>query len=271
LTNGFTDWQLATSVSLPLAQSIANARFYLSAGATLTAPTLTTLDHCGFNLSEGARFTSVATTLNVGQIRPGPGESNALFLSANGAGTLLDLSSVQTIDASVDGGIPGAATLDIHAYNSATIKLPNLHTIIGPSNSTRIISVFLDPHRHAHLPALQSASGRVAFHINQGGANSLPVLQSALGAQFYLDQNTTLITPLLTAIDDSTFSVDSHSTLTTVATVYRASQPALQCLPFRRIVPIHAQSVIPHHPRRLLRRWLPQPDHPRHQHLRGHR
>ena len=219
------------TISMPAATSFQSGILTIS-GGTVELPALTNIDLSLFNLSDGASFMLPATVTGYDSSGGmGTNEQRTVF-SADGAGTVLDLSPLEsmlsnfsglggllqlvsatnggTIDLSglqtVDGGGSGAnggGPLEYRADAGSSINLTSLSSVTGTG-----AGVFLNfALSNFTLPQLAVASN-VTLEIPDGGTLNLPLLPSLSDSAVVIDDGETLNTPLLTEFTNSTLIMD---------------------------------------------------------------
>src|SRR5690606_30244322 len=114
----------------PQLVSFTSSRLDLGRNQTLNAPLFENIDNSRFFLSGGAQFSVAATSYSA----TGVGINQTLF-SASGAGTLLDLSSLQSINDAWNDNHSGARFHAIEASIGGTVDLSNVQQITGPARS----------------------------------------------------------------------------------------------------------------------------------------
>ncbi len=125
-----------------------------------------------FSVTSGARVNG-ATLRGDYSVR---GLSGATFLRAAGAGSVLDLSGLQSINSAFNAGNVGA-TNSVTASDLALIKLGGVNTVVAPANSAYILAFNSGTGARIELGGLQTVNtasgGQVAFNVSSGGGISL--------------------------------------------------------------------------------------------------
>ncbi len=163
-------------------------------GGNLTATTNT-----GTTTTLGNRARFVATAGSVIQLDATSYSSVGLndsftLMSADGAGSLLDLSSMSSIDTGFN-GLGGTKTHTIQAINDGAIDLSSVTQINGPTDIER-----LDIHANSggtiDLSGLQAVTatgdGHVRFIVDGTSSVTLPSLQTVSYANFFVTSGGTL-------------------------------------------------------------------------------
>ncbi len=163
-------------------------RFILSNGASLSLPVLETLSNTQFDVSSGAQVTAAGPQQTAYTARL-PFFTD--IMQANGAGSLLDLSSIVSIDVSFDDDNRATRRNGIAASNGGVIDLSGLQTVTPPVLSEDFLDFkILDSASQIILPLLAtingSNSGRTMFILSNGASLSLPALQTAEDVYFDL-------------------------------------------------------------------------------------
>lgn len=169
------------------------------AGAAFTANgTGNDLDEGVFRVSGGGLFQTTATEYTFGSL-PSVGQIH----SADGAGSILDLSSLTTY---TDGkNLIGAPTRDIEAINGGSIDMSSVTTVAGGGGTDRL-RFRMNTGGDIDLTALTTITGNVVFEVDSG-AYSLPGLATAANTEFDVLGSTALSLPVLTSLDSGGFDV----------------------------------------------------------------
>jgi subtilase family serine protease len=195
--------QNGASLHLPEAHAFTSGQLILSNNATATLSALTNVNLTRFLLYSGATFAlppSVTGYSSSGGM--GISEQRTIML-AQGAGTRLDLSSLQSLDA-VFSGLGGLQQL-IVATAGAEIDLSGLSTVTGGgsgANGGGPLEFRTDASSAIHLDALTQFNGSSAgILVNCTGATfDLPLLASAGRTHFQLPAGGELSAPLLASL-----------------------------------------------------------------------
>lgn len=213
--------------SLPLVQRIDNSRLRVQIGTTFNAPTLTaainsTIQLDGAStlnigvlsdltlsrvlLTNGATF-ALPSTLTTYSSSGGNGtnEQRTIF-SADGAGTTLDLSSLQEIEGTF-GGL-GSIRQFVTASDGGTIDLSGLTSLTGGGSGANGGGPFEIRELTGGtvlLDSLTTTTGTGAgISLTFDGDKALPALTTANGTRFTIPANATLDLPALTSMSAST-------------------------------------------------------------------
>ncbi len=161
--------------------------FTLSGGATLSLPALETAQDVHFTLSGGAK-------LQANGIPPIAYSSSgipfsATLMSADGIGTVLDLSSVASLDAGFNDSSSQTRIHTIAATNGGKIDLSGLETVSAPARSEDFLRFSLsDAGSTIDLSGLHTIDGgsRSQFLVSGNAQLSLPALETAQDVHFTL-------------------------------------------------------------------------------------
>ena len=232
------------TLTAPALTNVTNATFTLAPGATFTANnltdvqsstislspdrtlqtgTLTNINGSRFLLSDGAAFSNVSATSYTGSF-----VNSQVFLEADGSGSSLNLSTLQsivandvtsgtdslTVRASNDGAIDLSAVtsassndlIDFHWQTGGSIDLAALLSTAGARFDVDIPNVM--------LPNLQTAD-RTVFDVAAGQTLTAPALTNVANATFTLAPGATFTANTLTDVQSSTISLSPDRTLQT--------------------------------------------------------
>ncbi|MGB2987486.1 MAG: hypothetical protein WBE26_16605, partial [Phycisphaerae bacterium] len=150
-------------------------------------------------------------------------QSNYLVFSADGAGTVLDLSSLQSINAGFNDGRDYHFTLQrIEATAGGVVDLSGVQSLNGPYQPDDRIDILIDSGGTVDLSSLMSItsanSGTTRFDVNESNF-SLPSLESATNTTFDMVADSTLDLLALTTLTGATFNMGVGSTLNVPALV----------------------------------------------------
>lgn len=238
------------SVTMPLLNAFDGASLLVTSGGTLSAPNATTLldsfiqvdgsqtyvlpsfvniNGSRFDISGGAMLAVAAPEYDT-SMHPNP----LTLIDLQGAGTVLDMSSVQVIDAGYNAG-GGTQTHTIIVGTDATLDLSGTETIIGPFDPedelhfiingatldlTSLSSTFGESAGPVHFelnvlaqsfPSLLLAYETI-FDLVAGCALDLPVLLE-FGGQMIVPPSASITMPALTSFDGASLEVQSGGTL----------------------------------------------------------
>ncbi len=126
------------------------------------------ISNSSFGLASGARLNG-ATLVGEYQVRAYTG---ATLMSATGAGTLMNLSGLHTLDLATP-RIGGAYTNSISASDRATIDLSGVRTIVTPDSNADALAFNASSQGTIDLRGLQTVTsaggGRLLFNASTGG------------------------------------------------------------------------------------------------------
>ncbi len=192
------------TVNLTALNSFTRGTMTYGAGQTLNVGALNDVDGSRFLVSGGQTFAGVAATTYSSLSFFGGGD----FFSATDAGTLLDLSSLTSLNFDQDHG--GSPIYAIAARNGGTIDLSGLTNVVGArvGDSLRFE---VGTGGSIDLSGLQSITGnRNVRFTSDGTALNLPALQTIDGAViFELAASQALDLPALTSFDGTGSSFEA--------------------------------------------------------------
>ena len=206
------------TVSFPALTTLNNATITFGANATFTAPNLTNLDGSVVALDSDDTFTTgTIGSLDAARVSVSDGvqwgsafgdlsavsyattgfAATATLFDTTGAGSLLDLSTLTSINAGFN-AFAGAQVQTISATSGGTIDLSNLTTVTTPFRETfDLIQFVVGTGGTINLDALTTTtvagggSGHTKFDVSVP-SYALPALQTADRAQFVVGNGTTL-------------------------------------------------------------------------------
>jgi len=130
----------------------------------------------------------------------------------NGTPSLLDLSSITSLDASFYEGWVDATYQNIQATGGGRIDLSGLQTLSGPSHSSDRLRIYADSGGHIDLSSLQRiTSGYTDFHIS-APAFDLAELRSTTGVLFDLNTNCQASFPKAETLTNTTVDLEAGTT-----------------------------------------------------------
>ncbi|MGB2821439.1 MAG: hypothetical protein WBF17_10685, partial [Phycisphaerae bacterium] len=137
------------------------------------------------------------------------GSQNVTLLSADGAGSLLDLSSLTRID---DGHGSGSRTQKIEAANQGVIDLSGVGTLTGPTVGTSALLIHVRDDGNVLLPSLTGVSGYTRFDVDVPGY-TLGALATASETTFDVAGGSTVNAPALHTLHASSVQRGDGATL----------------------------------------------------------
>src|SRR5262249_38460370 len=154
-------------------------------GGTLSAPSASFVGCRARAYVSGGGHTTIGAT---SYCSIGLTSSTTLF-STTGTGSVLDLSSVTSINAGFDDGSTGQTVHTISASSGGTIDLRGLTDLTSPLRFQDHLEFDLagGSINLSSLATIPSAAGWTFFDVHAGSALSLPSLTSASDTQFYAD------------------------------------------------------------------------------------
>ena len=203
---------LGTGASLlaPSLTTVTASDVDVSSAATVTTGTLTDIDGSRISVSGGATFWPVSAT-NYDYTGDNIPNSTTVF-SADGAGSTLDLSSLQTIHD--DRNLGGASLRNITATNGGTVDLSGTTSVVG-GNFDDTLSFDFTSTGSLLLGNLIDVSGRTRFQLDPGVSVSFPSLTSVSQTTFALGTGASVSAPVLTSYEASDIALDPSFNVTT--------------------------------------------------------
>lgn len=223
--------------TLPSATSLQNVRFDLSAGSSFTAPVLENLNYSSIAILPERTYdfggignidnTDVQNTsgrawgVSTGDLdaqsytRLGYRYGSGTIFSASGAGSVLDLSSIQTANFGWDDQDGNAYASVIAVANSGVVNLNGLITLTTPARGEDRLDLVIGTGGQIQLNALSSIGGGgiVRFSASEGGDFNLPNLATARNAQFVLGAGSDFLAPNLTTLNFSGLAIAPTNTV----------------------------------------------------------
>ncbi|MBN1910821.1 MAG: hypothetical protein JW818_13835, partial [Pirellulales bacterium] len=245
LTADRTDVAIATGATINAAslQSLSRATVSLVDGATFSAPSLTSLTYSTLSLTPLANFTVDGTTgltnldntrLSVSggrQFGTAWGEIGATGYSAtglnshsttydlftvDGAGSVLDLSSLQSINAGFNDNHSYGANQRFYATAGGHLDLSGVQTITSPVRGEDHLDIFTQGGT-IDLSSLQTitsaSSGYTDFQVEADTTTSLPSLAAVDHIDFRLGTSATLNVPSLVSHTTGEFRLEAGATV----------------------------------------------------------
>ena len=167
---------------------------------TLNVPAFAEIDDSKLYLSGGVTYAVAADVVSA------TGISSGTIYSAEGVGTVLDLSAMVSFDALWNhGGVP---TRTIAASDGGVVDLSGLTTMRGGwgINDDRL-DISMTSGGEVDLTALQSITGGNVRFVSDAGSLTLPMLTSAVGMGFSMVPDSTLELPALLTHDTGGYDV----------------------------------------------------------------
>ncbi len=204
----------------PTVTNFTNSSLSLTPARTFTTDVLDNIDNSRIQMAAGAEFGTfygdlAATTYSSTGLNAY--NSNYLLFSVTGAGTTLDLSSLQSFDAGFNDGRDYNFTLQrIEATAGGLVDLSGLQTLNGPHQRDDQLDIIINSGGSVDLSSLASITsalnGTVRFDVNELSF-SLPALESATNARFDMVAGSTLDLTALTNLTGATFNMGVGTTL----------------------------------------------------------
>lgn len=200
---------LSSTCNVPNLLNFQGSDLSISPGRILNAPFFTNIYSSRFAVSGGSTFRVAAPTYNLWE----DWRTSPTLFSADGTGSTLDLSSLQTMR--VPGAWGGAFSYSITANNSGLIDLSGLQTVTGTRTDTYDSDDWLtfnvQNSGQMRLNSLRTISGRTRFNISVPQLD-MPSLQTATNVTFTLADASRLNMTNLTTIDSGAINFGFNST-----------------------------------------------------------
>ncbi|MCX6904524.1 MAG: Ig-like domain-containing protein, partial [Verrucomicrobia bacterium] len=195
---------LNSTCNVPNLLNFVNTDLALAPGKTLIAPPFTNVYESRLGVSGGSTLYVAAPIYQTRDVYWSP-----TILSADGAGSLLDVSQMQTFEIIAGGEDEWASqsTYSITANHNGVIDLSGLKNIFGGNGWHRTggydwLNINVLNGGNIRLNSLQQVSRRTQFNL-QVPDFSMPALQAADNTVFILGDGTTLHLPSLTQLQTS--------------------------------------------------------------------
>ena len=193
LDGGTLTGRATSSISLPMATSFQNGHIVLSGDTTTDWPELRNIDNTRITLSGGAHLSIAATSYSA----TGRNFNDTLF-AVSGAGTVLDLSSLESINDAFDADRFNTNTHTVSVESGATIDLSNLQTIRSPARIEDRLIFDVDSVSSIDFSSLQTTLGEGQTRFDYGASNiDFVALKTAANTSFSLSPNAVLSLPQL--------------------------------------------------------------------------
>jgi hypothetical protein len=210
MDQGILDLSAGSNLIASNLTGFTSSELVLDPSVGLTTAPLTDVDGTRIAISGGLNYTDVVATTyeyvgnNIG--------SSGAILSADGAGSVLDLSSLDTL---IDGrNFSGAPIRSVVATGGALINLSNVQTVEG-GISNDILSFDFTADGTVLLDELVSTTSRTQLSLDSGVSLTLPNLVSMDEGILDLSAGSSLIASNLTGFTSSELVLDPSVSLTT--------------------------------------------------------
>ena len=202
----------ASTFNAPQLRNYVNSDLNLAPGQVLSVPPFTNIYASRLSVSGG-------TSLTVGALAydcPANWQWSPALFSADGAGSLLDLSAMQTLAA--HGGDNGGWLYSVSANNHGTVDLSGLQSATGPDPTSYggddWLQFSVQNSGALRLTSLQQVNGHVRFALGDGTRLDLPNLTSlANGSSISFGAGAVFNAPALVQYVNSDLSVASPGAL----------------------------------------------------------
>ncbi len=201
------------SINAPILQSLNSSSVTLTGSGALTTAGLTNIDHSRFFLNNGASFAGVTATAYQASFQGSTGSDNIFMqasgVNASGVGSLLSLSSLQTLQVTETAG-SSPRLLTVHAANRGLVDLRNLTSAARVGGDAGDQLQFLiqggaNGQGNIRLDNLAAISG-VRFNV-QVPNYSLPQLASVFQGDFNVTAGASLSLPSLQYVESANINV----------------------------------------------------------------
>ncbi len=167
-------------------------------GGILDLGPLATMDRSTFSVSGGGSVSTVGTGITGGGYTTTSFTGGGVMLSSTGAGSILDLSSLSSINAGFNDGSGTIRAQQVNATAGGVIDLSGVTTLTAPAR----------------------ADDRIDFNVNSGGDVNLSALQTIIGPEsgrgqtrFTVNDGTVTLGPI-ERMDRSFFNLAAGATVT---------------------------------------------------------
>lgn len=193
LRNGNVSLAAGGEFNAPNVNDIQRMNLILGSGKTINLGAVAQLDAASIRMIGPAPFTVVGTSYEL----PSDWRASRTLFEADGAGTSLDLGTLQTL--TTHGGHSGGWDYTVVARNNGVVDLSGLQTAIGPRtddfSNDDWLSFYVNTGGQMNLNALEQISRRVRFNLEE--SLSLPSLAVVEMGYFYPVGGVTLNLPAL--------------------------------------------------------------------------
>jgi hypothetical protein len=177
--------------SLALIGGVGPTRFGVSGGAIQNLPALQTVGNGIFVVNSGSTLSATGPLWSYSST--GLPVTNTLFSSMN-TGSLLDLSSLQSLNAGFN---DGSLTIRIHtitASDNGVIDLSGLESLTAPARDEDRLDLNVSDTAVINLSSLATIGGgsRTQFNVSGGATQDLPALQTVANGIFVVNSGSTL-------------------------------------------------------------------------------
>ncbi|MBI9015785.1 MAG: hypothetical protein JEZ07_00855 [Phycisphaerae bacterium] len=207
-TNGTMSIADDAEIIAPKLTAFTNSSITLNPLRTFITGDMTNIDNSRFTLTDGHQFGTDEIDA-IAYASTGVTSSLTLF-SVDGTGTLMDLSSLQSFDASNG---TSYRTQTLTATSNGSIDLSSVETVKGMSNSTSRLNFHMDSDGLIDLSSLlEIPSGYVNFDINIP-EYTLPLLQGTSGTTFDASAVSIINLPALTSFYNGALTIADGGTI----------------------------------------------------------
>ena len=189
------DFNVSGAAQISLSQlstisGIGQTRFSATNGSSMILPALSSVQNGKFSVSQASTLTANGSFWTYTSTTP---FTRTLFSSLN-PGSLLDFSSLQTLNATFNDSSSGTSTHTIMASDSGVIDLSSLQDVASPVRSEDTLDFNVSGAAQISLSQLSTISGigQTRFSATNGSSMILPALSSVQNGKFSVSQASTL-------------------------------------------------------------------------------
>ncbi len=210
LTNASVTMDTGATFNAPNLIDFSRSTVSLQPGMNFNTAALSNIDNARLAVAGGLNYNNVSATAYSSTGIPG---SYTLF-SADGAGSVLDLSSLTSINAGFNDNSSYVRVHTISASAGGLVDLSDVTTITAPYRSEDRLDVTVSGGGNVNLDGLQgiSGTGQTRFSINDADY-SLPALQTTGNVQFNVATLQTLYLPVLISHDRGGYNLGAGATV----------------------------------------------------------
>ncbi|HOF46957.1 MAG TPA: hypothetical protein PLK87_01985 [Verrucomicrobiota bacterium] len=190
-------WGFNSEIKAPQLRNFVNSGLSLSPGRILTVPAFTNVYGARFEVSGGRTFGVAATEYDT----PANWTWYGTMFGADGAGSLLDLSSLRTMRTRYCHWSGYDYRYKVMANNNGVVDLSGLESITGPEYSDRLLEFNVRNNGDIRLSSLRQVSQYVRFNI-EVPRYEMSALEAADHTAFVLGDRTVLEVPGLTSLSE---------------------------------------------------------------------
>ncbi len=202
------------TLNAPLATALTNSVLSLETDRTVITAPLTNIDNSRLFVNDGLTYTVAATTYDSRSSYAG--NATQTSFSAQQAGSLLNLSSIQSWDAGWNDNQSSWTTVQkVEASDGGVVDFSGLQTLLTPNRVEDRVDFVVSSGGTIDLSSLHtiSGTGQARFDAAAGMTWTLPALETASDLTLTLRDGATFNTPVLTNLGDLTITFNSGATV----------------------------------------------------------